>query len=1098
MDQWFGGFITNAYLGHSWLHSRLFSELMKKSFLLFSICLFACSFELNAQWLQSQQPTGGRTNYAARVGSEIWLGSLYGIYVSANEGITWHRHPTLLQTIIDFKAKGDSLIMLIQERPSSFVYHLSTMTSLDGGVTWNNPVVAETDNSYYTWGAREIYWTDSSLVINSNQSSYYISLDFGQSWDTLDLPDYTRLDAHSDKYLLSNTYYGPQKGRYYSDNGGQSWNFMDSIYTSLNGAILGNSFFFGCTDSMNQYFVMRTSDFGLTYDTVYNTPYFPNSLEVFDGKLRYISYPNQLPPVITESADSGSTWYTSIIPEELNWINDSRVVLLNNWDWLVCMGTYGIFRYNPASQTAYKTETGILASPISSVEVNKGVIYARTDGSMYRSDNAGSTWTPLPAFINSGAGVEFLGDTILAVTRSFNYKNNLCFSYDNGLTWDSLDLSAEPHWDSPVYLKYYHGKIYAANQNYVGVSADFGVTWDSLPAAVDTSCLTQTFYPERFVVNNDALFLLNAGDNQVVKLDTVTNTWKNKLCYSAPGVTYESLFDMGDCIILRASSTFKYSADTGQTWISPANSGIPGAYKPYGFFAKDGIWYATGPDGIYYSFNRGAVWQQLPTVPEMSVNSGEYPCYAMLNDILYVAGNNIWYRTDNLQLISGHVYFDLNNSSVKEPAEPFLPNRLLYTVPNNNAFSTDSTGFYQFFIGSVGDTLRPALPTPLFTSNPSYVIASGAASNVDFGLYIPPGIQDLTIDITNRTPFRPWFHSYIDINVENHGSNLSPALIKVVLDTSLIYQDASLLPLSVSGDTLTFLTDSISSLEMRSIAIEVQTKPGIPIGTLIHCNAVVLPVTGDSLPADNYSDLNSFAVASFDPNDKSAKYDPYFTPQQLQNGEEMQYVIRFQNTGTFQADFIRIVDTISTFADLATFRLISASHPVRYEFSTGRELTFFFDNINLPPEILDEPNSHGYVKFGIKFFDNLPIGTGIENTAYIYFDFNPPIVTNTVSTLIADPPINVSVDEISDIGNPRVFPNPVSSNLTIQLNGTTSNKTYRVTIYDLSGRLITQNEFTGNQFLCDVSQWADGKYIGVIDSPADKKKLDFSFVVLHR
>ena len=61
---------------------------------------------------------------------------------------------------------------------------------------------------------------------------------------------------------------------------------------------------------------------------------------------------------------------------------------------------------------------------------------------------------------------------------------------------------------------------------------------------------------------------------------------------------------------------------------------------------------------------------------------------------------------------------------------------------------------------------------------------------------------------------------------------------------------------------------------------------------------------------------------------------------------------------------------------------------------------FNFDNILLPDSIVNEPGSHGYVKYGIKANAGLADFTAVQNTANIYFDFNPAIITNTTSNTL--------------------------------------------------------------------------------------------------
>ena len=49
----------------------------------------------------------------------------------------------------------------------------------------------------------------------------------------------------------------------------------------------------------------------------------------------------------------------------------------------------------------------------------------------------------------------------------------------------------------------------------------------------------------------------------------------------------------------------------------------------------------------------------------------------------------------------------------------------------------------------------------------------------------------------------------------------------------------------------------------------------------------------------------------------------------------------------------------------------------------------------LPDSNVNEPASHGFIKFRIQQKASNPTGARIENTAAIYFDYNAPVLTNT-------------------------------------------------------------------------------------------------------
>ena len=78
----------------------------------------------------------------------------------------------------------------------------------------------------------------------------------------------------------------------------------------------------------------------------------------------------------------------------------------------------------------------------------------------------------------------------------------------------------------------------------------------------------------------------------------------------------------------------------------------------------------------------------------------------------------------------------------------------------------------------------------------------------------------------------------------------------------------------------------------------------------------------------------------------------------------------------------------------------------------------------LPDSASDELNSHGFVKYRIKLISptNIPVNSLINNTAYIFFDFNQPVVTNTASTLIYSPLGINSINKNDE--RLKIYPNP--------------------------------------------------------------------------
>jgi uncharacterized repeat protein (TIGR01451 family) len=149
-------------------------------------------------------------------------------------------------------------------------------------------------------------------------------------------------------------------------------------------------------------------------------------------------------------------------------------------------------------------------------------------------------------------------------------------------------------------------------------------------------------------------------------------------------------------------------------------------------------------------------------------------------------------------------------------------------------------------------------------------------------------------------------------------------------------------------------------------------------------------------------------IDSFDPNDKAVSpagiTDQHYTPTR----SRLDYVIRFQNTGTDVAYKVVVVDTLSAELDVSTLQVGSVSHPYKVQLSgRGRPvLTFTFHNIMLPDSNANEPESHGYIQFSIRPKAGLPPKTRIENLADIFFDYNEPVRTNTTFNTLYDlPPV---------------------------------------------------------------------------------------------
>ncbi len=193
---------------------------------------------------------------------------------------------------------------------------------------------------------------------------------------------------------------------------------------------------------------------------------------------------------------------------------------------------------------------------------------------------------------------------------------------------------------------------------------------------------------------------------------------------------------------------------------------------------------------------------------------------------------------------------------------------------------------------------------------------------------------------------------------------------------------------------------------------------------------------------------------SYDPNDKSVSPSGITENHYVKAGTELEYLIRFQNTGSDTAFTVIVTDTLSVNLNPATIQWGTSSHPYTVNVSgVGTPiLEFTFNNINLPDSTTDELNSHGFVKFKATTYDDLSNGTPINNTAHIYFDYNTPITTNTCQVIVSDTVLThtpVAVLEMNNSNSLNIYPNPTTGKLMVNANGIE-----KIEVYTLSGVLI--------------------------------------------
>jgi Secretion system C-terminal sorting domain len=129
----------------------------------------------------------------------------------------------------------------------------------------------------------------------------------------------------------------------------------------------------------------------------------------------------------------------------------------------------------------------------------------------------------------------------------------------------------------------------------------------------------------------------------------------------------------------------------------------------------------------------------------------------------------------------------------------------------------------------------------------------------------------------------------------------------------------------------------------------------------------------------------------------------------------------------------------------------------------------------LPDSNVNEPASHGFIKFAIKPQPNLPDPTVVQNQAAIFFDFNLPVITNRTLHTFGEQYLSVNNVTFRPDVSLSVWPNPVSTLTTFALKSATP-YTGNLLVFDAQGRQIAVQPFTSNEFQWDASGLMPGLY----------------------
>ena len=375
-------------------------------------------------------------------------------------------------------------------------------------------------------------------------------------------------------------------------------------------------------------------------------------------------------------------------------------------------------------------------------------------------------------------------------------------------------------------------------------------------------------------------------------------------------------------------------------------------------------------------------------------------------------------KFSSLNKIKGKVFVDNNSNGFKDANETYATNYLVESKKNGLAKGngTDASGNFLNHVDTGTYTTTVKLKNTYYTTNPASKQSTFTTLNnkdsFDFALVPIPGKKDLRIDLQGLNRIRPGGKSEYRMDYVNQGTeNISNVQVRFIKPSNVDYESAVPVPTQVNGDTIIWNIGSVNSLDSSFIllTLRAQPLPGVDLGDVLWFYGEINPIAGDETPLDNKDSLRQVASGSFDPNDKIENFDGEIYLEQLNNFRGITYTIRFQNTGTDTAFDIIVRDTLTAKLDPASLEIVGVSHPYTFTIKDSKYLTWTFSDIKLVDSNINESLSHGYISYRIKSKVPLVLNDTVSNSASIYFDYNPPVKTNTQLTIVKPNPLSQPV-----------------------------------------------------------------------------------------
>jgi ligand-binding sensor domain-containing protein len=467
---------------------------MKKITLIFS--LFVCfATTLSAQWQQTSGIYGGSVRCAVVSNANIFIGTLRGVYTSANNGASWTFASNGLPTVEIFSLATDGSNIYAGTRDKGL------FLSTNNGQSWSaiNAGINDSTINTVAIGAGKLFvgtyngiyvstnnggnWSQipsvpaklvRSITVNGSNvlatfaNGIYASTDNGITWTFIKVvptSGYVNALASSGNKVVA----GTGQGVFLSNNNGQTWTDIGTNQYVLDVAIRDNTVFAVANDALyvtsDNGSSWRSPSDGLTGRSLYSITLIGANILLgtsgaaffmpINGNAWTQSNVGILDDNVGGFATSGGNIYATTgygevyvsIINSTTWTRKTNVMsrqrtlggITSNPPYLfVCSGV----DFYRSSDDGNSWTSVISIEKVFGLANNNGVVFAGTESGLFKSTDNGDSWVKIAALGSSFVGSpKIINNSIFAFTYNLSpFGANLVVSVNNGDSWRTISL----------------------------------------------------------------------------------------------------------------------------------------------------------------------------------------------------------------------------------------------------------------------------------------------------------------------------------------------------------------------------------------------------------------------------------------------------------------------------------------------------------------------------------------------------------------------------------------------------------------------------------------------------------------------------------